>query len=416
SGCTKHMRGNLKLLCNFVEKFLGTVHFGNDHIAPILGYEDLVQENITINWVYYIEGLSHNLFSVGQFCDADSEVAFQKSICVVRDLQGNDLLTDNRGFDLYTIYLQESTSSTPLCLMDKASPTQACLWHRRLSHLNFDYINMLSKKDVVIGLQNWKYSKGYRVYNKRTRLIVESIHIRFDEIKEMSETSVANDTSGLVPQRQKAPVQEVDESSSYNIGNSNVHTFNQPPVSEYRWTKDHPQEQMDVKTTFLNCPLKEEVYAVQPKGFVDLDHPEKVYQLRKALYGLKQAPRAWYDELSKFLTLKGFTKDADHAGCIDTRKSTSEGIQFLGDNNVDEDTTSRLWPQLQQHTVVLRLLISHINLMQPRIALSYQAHPYSVSLHKGTALPEDRFKYLVRRIGMRCLTPAELEVLAKESA
>nr|GFB55846.1 hypothetical protein [Tanacetum cinerariifolium] len=66
--------------------------------------------------------------------------------------------------------------------------------------------------------------------------------------------------------------------------------------------------QMDVKTTFLNGLLKEEVYVAQPDGFVDTDHPEKVYRLRKALYGLKQAPRAWYDELSKFLISKGFTK------------------------------------------------------------------------------------------------------------
>nr|GEV83653.1 hypothetical protein [Tanacetum cinerariifolium] len=66
--------------------------------------------------------------------------------------------------------------------------------------------------------------------------------------------------------------------------------------------------QMDVKTAFLNGPLKEEVYVAQPDGFVDPDHPEKVYRLRKALYRLKQAPRAWYDELSKFLTSKGFTK------------------------------------------------------------------------------------------------------------
>ncbi|GKA20619.1 retrovirus-related pol polyprotein from transposon TNT 1-94 [Tanacetum coccineum] len=166
----------------------------------------------------------------------------------------------------------------------------------------------------------------------------------------------------------------------------------------------------------------EEVYVAQPDGFVDPDHPEKVYRLRKALYGLKQAPRAWYDELSKFLISKGFTKglqihqsprgifinqakytleilkkhgmekgqsigtpmatkpkldadlsgepvdqtdyrskigslmyltssrpdiypkgsgfeliafsDADHAGCVDTRKSTSGGIQFLGDKLV----------------------------------------------------------------------------------
>nr|GEX90759.1 putative RNA-directed DNA polymerase [Tanacetum cinerariifolium] len=65
---------------------------------------------------------------------------------------------------------------------------------------------------------------------------------------------------------------------------------------------------MDVKTAFLNGPLKEEVYVAQPDGFVEPDHPEKGYRLRKSLYGLKQAPRAWYDELSKFLTSKGFTE------------------------------------------------------------------------------------------------------------
>nr|GEU75507.1 retrovirus-related Pol polyprotein from transposon TNT 1-94 [Tanacetum cinerariifolium] len=159
SGCTKHMTGNLKLLCNFVEKFLGTVRLGNDQFALILSYGDLVQGNIMINRVYYVEGLNHNLFSVGQFCDADLEVAFRKSTCFVRDLQGNDLLTGNRRSDLYIISLQESTSSTPLYLMAKASPTQAWLWHRRLSHLNFDYINLLSKKDIVIGLPKVKYVK-----------------------------------------------------------------------------------------------------------------------------------------------------------------------------------------------------------------------------------------------------------------
>nr|GFA71635.1 integrase, catalytic region, zinc finger, CCHC-type, peptidase aspartic, catalytic [Tanacetum cinerariifolium] len=64
-GCSKHMTGNLKLLINFVKKFLGTVKFGNDQIAPILGYEDLVQGAVTIKRVYYVEGLNHNLFSVG---------------------------------------------------------------------------------------------------------------------------------------------------------------------------------------------------------------------------------------------------------------------------------------------------------------------------------------------------------------
>ncbi|GKC78988.1 hypothetical protein Tco_1129762, partial [Tanacetum coccineum] len=124
SGCTKHMTGNLTLLCNFVEKYLGTVRFGNDQFAPILSYRDLVQGNITINRVYYVEGLNHNLFPVGQFYDANLEVAFLKSTCFVRDLQGNDLLIGNRRSDLYIISLQETTSSTPLCLMAKASPNQ----------------------------------------------------------------------------------------------------------------------------------------------------------------------------------------------------------------------------------------------------------------------------------------------------
>nr|GFB21432.1 integrase, catalytic region, zinc finger, CCHC-type, peptidase aspartic, catalytic [Tanacetum cinerariifolium] len=93
SGCSKHMTGNLKLLINFVEKFLGTVKFRNDQIAPILGYGDLVQGSVTIKRVCYVEGLNHNLFSVGQFCNADLEVAFRKSTCFIRDLKGNNLLT-----------------------------------------------------------------------------------------------------------------------------------------------------------------------------------------------------------------------------------------------------------------------------------------------------------------------------------
>ncbi|GKE36017.1 retrovirus-related pol polyprotein from transposon TNT 1-94 [Tanacetum coccineum] len=76
----------------------------------------------------------------------------------------------------------------------------------------------------------------------------------------------------------------------------------------YATHKSFPVYQMDVKTTFLNGPLKEEVYVNQPDGFVDPHHPDKVYRLKKALYGLKQAPRVWYGELSNFLVSKGFSK------------------------------------------------------------------------------------------------------------
>nr|GFB91552.1 integrase, catalytic region, zinc finger, CCHC-type, peptidase aspartic, catalytic [Tanacetum cinerariifolium] len=130
SGCSKHMTGDLKLLINLVEKFLGTVKFGNDHIAPILGYGDLVQGAVTIKRVYYVEGLNHNLFSVGQFCDVDLEVTLRKSTCFIRDLKGNDLLTGSYETDLYSITLQDTNCPNPICLMAKATSSQAWLWHR----------------------------------------------------------------------------------------------------------------------------------------------------------------------------------------------------------------------------------------------------------------------------------------------
>ncbi|GJR46457.1 retrovirus-related pol polyprotein from transposon TNT 1-94 [Tanacetum coccineum] len=161
SGCLKHITGNLKLLINFVLKFLGTVRFGNDHVATILGYGDLQWGNILITKIYFVEGLRHNLFSVGQFCDLDLEVTFRRNTCFVRNLDGVDLLKGNRTTNLYTINLHEMTSASPICLMARATSTKSWLWHQRLSHLNFDTINDLAKKDLVTGLPKFKYHKEH---------------------------------------------------------------------------------------------------------------------------------------------------------------------------------------------------------------------------------------------------------------
>nr|GFC27749.1 retrovirus-related Pol polyprotein from transposon TNT 1-94 [Tanacetum cinerariifolium] len=160
SGCSKHMTRNRKLLSNFMDKFLGTVKFENDQITPILGYGDLVQGVVTIKRVYYVKGLNHNLFSVGQFCDADLEVSW-KSTCYIRNLKGNELITGSHGTYLYSITLQDTSFPNPIFLMAKATSSQAWLWHRRLSHLNFDTINLLSKNDIVIGLPNLKFIKDH---------------------------------------------------------------------------------------------------------------------------------------------------------------------------------------------------------------------------------------------------------------
>nr|GFA17765.1 integrase, catalytic region, zinc finger, CCHC-type, peptidase aspartic, catalytic [Tanacetum cinerariifolium]GFA29376.1 integrase, catalytic region, zinc finger, CCHC-type, peptidase aspartic, catalytic [Tanacetum cinerariifolium] len=117
SGCSKHMTGDRSQLTNFVNKFL--------------------------------EGLGHNLFSIGQFCDSNLEVAFRQHTCFIRNLDGVDLLTGSRGNNLYTLSLGDMISSSPICLLSKASKTKSWLWHRRLSYLNFGAINHLARHDLV---------------------------------------------------------------------------------------------------------------------------------------------------------------------------------------------------------------------------------------------------------------------------
>nr|GEZ86932.1 copia protein [Tanacetum cinerariifolium] len=186
------------------------------------------------------------------------------------------------------------------------------------------------KKDVVIGLPMLKYVKVNYV------LLIRSVkRISHDDSKKSSSPSVRTDKgteflnktliaffkeegieyqtstartpeqNGVVERRNRTLEEGIDFQKSF------------APVARleavqifvaYVVHKSFLIYQMDVKMAFLNGQLKEEVYVAKPDGFVDPDHPEKVYRLKKALYGLKQTPRAWYDELSKFLTSKGFTK------------------------------------------------------------------------------------------------------------
>ncbi|GKD34488.1 retrovirus-related pol polyprotein from transposon TNT 1-94 [Tanacetum coccineum] len=161
SGCSKHMTGDRSRLKNFVKKFIRTVRFENDHFGAIMGYGDYVIGDSVISKVYYVEGLRHNLFSVGQFCDSDLEVAFRKHTCFVRDLDGVDLIKGSRGTNLYTISIEDMMRSSPICLLSKASKNKSWLWHRRLNHQNFGTINDLARKDLVRGLPRLKFEKDH---------------------------------------------------------------------------------------------------------------------------------------------------------------------------------------------------------------------------------------------------------------
>ncbi|GJX80393.1 retrovirus-related pol polyprotein from transposon TNT 1-94 [Tanacetum coccineum] len=161
SGCSKHMTGNRSQLMNFVNKFLGTVRSGNDQIAKIMGYGDYQLGNVTISRVYYVQGLGHNLFSVGQFYDSDLEVAFWKNTCFIWNLEGVDLLSGSRDTNLYTISLDDMLKTSAICLLSKASKTKSWLWHHQLSHLNFGTLNKLAKYGLVRGIPKLKFKKDH---------------------------------------------------------------------------------------------------------------------------------------------------------------------------------------------------------------------------------------------------------------
>nr|GEU54969.1 putative reverse transcriptase domain-containing protein [Tanacetum cinerariifolium] len=161
SGCSKHITGNRALLTNFVVKFLGTVRFGNNDFVVIVGYGDVVIRSMTIKKVYYVEGLGHNLFSVGQFCNKGLEVAFRKSTCFIRNEDGVDLFTGDRSSNLYNISLNQVASNSSNSLQAKPSSSQSWLWHQRLSHLSFTTINNLVKNNLVQGLLKLNFKKDH---------------------------------------------------------------------------------------------------------------------------------------------------------------------------------------------------------------------------------------------------------------
>nr|GEV87172.1 hypothetical protein [Tanacetum cinerariifolium] len=162
SDCSKHMTRDRSQLINFVNKFLGTVKFGNDHIEKIMGYGDYQIGNVTILMVYFVEGLGHNLFSIGQFCNSDLEVAFRQHTCFICNLEGVDLFSGSQGNNLYTLSLGDMMKSSPICLLFKVLKTKSWLWHRHLSHLNFSAINHLARQGLVRGLPKLKFEQDHQ--------------------------------------------------------------------------------------------------------------------------------------------------------------------------------------------------------------------------------------------------------------
>ncbi|GJQ91923.1 retrovirus-related pol polyprotein from transposon TNT 1-94 [Tanacetum coccineum] len=635
-----------------------------------MGYGDYQQGNVIISRVYYVEGLRHNLFSVGQFCDADLEVSFRKNTCFIQNLEGIDLLLGSRDINLYIISLDDMLKTSPICLLSKASKTKSWLWHHHLSYLNFGTLNKLAKDGLARGILKLKFQKDHlcpayalgkskksshqpkaedtnqeKLYllhmdllKKRTLKIMETIHVTFDELRAMTSSfdscniqfknlptvvapraveiadspvsksidhdapssnstsqgsssnvrpshtlfeligrwnkdhliaNMIGDPSRLVSTRKQLKTnamwcyfdafltsvepknfkQAMTKPSWIDAMQEEIHEFERLQVKTYKFggvlknkaklvasgfrhekginfeesfapvarieairifianaaNKNMTIFQMDVKTSFLNGELKEEVYVSQSEGFVDQEYPSHVYKLKKALYGLKQAPRAWYDMLSSFFISQHFSKgtinptlftrkagndlllmttkfklsmmrqmsfflglqifqsprdtpmveknkldedlkgtpvdatlyrgmigspmyltstysDADHAGCQDTRRSTSGSAQFLGDKLIplycDNKSVIALCCNNVQHSRAKHIDVRYHFIKEQVengiVELYFVWTEYQLADIFTKPLPRERFNFLIEKLGMRSMSLETLKRLTEE--
>nr|GEV26131.1 hypothetical protein [Tanacetum cinerariifolium] len=186
------MIGNLKLLINFVWTFMRTVRFENDHVAAILGFGDLQWGNILITRVYFVKGLGHNLFSVGQFYDFDLEVAFQRNACFVKNLEGVGLLKEDCSTNLYTINLHEMPlhrqSVSWLVLLLQSLPKFKYHKEHLCPSCETMRIASINEKRYVLVIVD-DYSRYMWVHFLRskdeapeTKKIMETMNVSFDEL------------------------------------------------------------------------------------------------------------------------------------------------------------------------------------------------------------------------------------------
>nr|GEV21769.1 hypothetical protein [Tanacetum cinerariifolium] len=182
--CTSNpLEPTIKWFPNSTFSLAGTVRFRNDHIAVILGFSDLQWGNILITRVYFVEGLGHNLFSVGQFCDSNIEVAFRRNKCFVRNLEGVDLLKGNRPTNLYTINLHEMASTSPAASwLVLLSPSHGY----GINNDREDIGKLGAKGDIGFFIGYSADSCAFRVYNRRTKKIMETMNVSFDELLAMA--------------------------------------------------------------------------------------------------------------------------------------------------------------------------------------------------------------------------------------
>ncbi|GJZ54728.1 retrovirus-related pol polyprotein from transposon TNT 1-94 [Tanacetum coccineum] len=385
----------------FVNKFLGTVKFENDHVAKILGYGDYQIGNVTISRVYYVEGLGHNLFSVGQFCDSNLEVAFLQHTYFIRNLEGVDLLTGSRGNNLYTLSLGDMMVSSPIsrhslvrglpklkfekdhlcsaCAIGKSKkkphkPKSKDTNQEKLYLLHMDLCGLMH----VASVNGKKTDNGTKFVNQTLREYYEKVGISH-------ETSVARSPhqNGVVERRNHTLIKDARTMLIYakallflwaEAVATACYTQNRS-VIRLRHGKT-PYELLHDKLPDLSffhvfgalCyPINDSEMCSNPEGIFLNQSKYALESLKK--YGMESSdpidtpmvekskldedtqgkaldPTHYRGMIGTLMYLTANYVDADHAGCQDTRRSTSGCMQLLGDRLVS-------WSSKRQKSIAI---------------------------------------------------------------
>nr|GEU31854.1 retrovirus-related Pol polyprotein from transposon TNT 1-94 [Tanacetum cinerariifolium] len=337
-GCSKYMTGDRSQLINFVHKFMGTVKFENDHVAKIMGYGDYKIGNVTISRVYFMEGLGHNLFSVGQFYDSDLEVAFRQHTCFIRNLDGVDLLIEAVATACYT------QNRSIIRLRHKKTPYE--LLHNKLPDLSFLHVfgalcyptndsenlgKLQSKDDIGIFIGYAPTKKAFWIYNRfqaESNGLPSSTTVDQDAPSPSKSQTTPETQSSVIPQDVKEEILDIEvadmrndpffgvpilevtsvQSSSMVSPHTIVQSDHQIPQHNSKWTKDHPLDNIIAMKEELNEFERLEVWELVPR-------PNKVMVITlKWIYKVK------LDEL------RGILKNKAHLVARGYRQE--EGIDF----------------------------------------------------------------------------------------
>nr|GEZ73047.1 hypothetical protein [Tanacetum cinerariifolium] len=241
SGCSKHMTGNLQLLRNFVEKFMGTVRFENDHFAAITGYGDFVQGNLTICHVYYVEGLGHNLFLAARtmlifsiapeflWAEAIATACFTQNCSIIHTRHNKTPYELIRGRKPNVQYFHEFGS---LCY-----PTND----------RDDLEKMKPKADIGIFVGYSESSRRFCIYNCRTKKIMETIHVKFDEL-----TAMASKCNNLEPEINCVNFNDSSKDSQSIPSTSDLDNLFGPMYEEYYVMSSQEVSDNSTKNTLDN--------------------------------------------------------------------------------------------------------------------------------------------------------------------